>query len=180
MLSEPLRLNDIGASDLFDFLYEFFHRDFVSNQTYLADSIYINPRSHQKEDGKERDFWHIVTKNQSVQVRNGRQVCYEKQRLPDYRRAERIEWVKQILVNHSDPAVKLFYHRESNPKRNVRLYLWAHEDDFVVILQKLGRSDSFLVTSFYIDYARKRQEFQDKFERYVSGNSEELTGCEWF
>lgn len=180
MLSEPLNLGRVEAGALFDFLYDLFHRDFVANATHLNGQIHINPRSDRKEDGKEATFWHLTSRDQSRQVKEGNRYVTVKERLPDFRRAERIEWVRQIIVNHADPAIRCFYHQESNPKRDIRMYLWAHEHDFVVILQKLGRSSAFLVTSFYIDYCGKYDEFAKRYQRYTAGNVPELQGCEWF
>jgi hypothetical protein len=181
MLSEPLQLGKVDATKIIDFLYAFFHRDFVANKTYLNKSIYINPRSDRLDQDKELDFWHLTTRENKRQVREGnRWVSISEGRFPDYARSERIEWVKQILVNHDHSSIKLFYHQESNAKRDVRLYLWAYESDFVVILQKLGRSSSFLVTSFYLDHEVKRSDYERRYCSYVNKKNQELVGCEWF
>lgn len=180
MLSAPINLGQIAATQIIDSLYGIFHRDFVANRTHLAGTIYINPRSNYKEDGKELDFWHLTTREEKEKTWvNNKPVWTVTGRYPDFDRASRLEWVKQILSNHQDARVKMFYHRESNPKRNVRLYLWAHNDDFVVILQKLGRSESFLVTSFYITHNSKRTDFQSRYENYINGDNG-LQDCEWF
>jgi hypothetical protein len=34
MLSEPIQLNKIAATEIIEFLYGIFHRDFVANKTY--------------------------------------------------------------------------------------------------------------------------------------------------
>jgi len=181
MLSEPLQLGKVDATKLIDFLYDFFHRDFVANKTYLNKLIYIDPRSNRLDEGKELDFWHLTTRENKRQVREGnRWVSISEGRFPDYARSERIEWVKQILENHNHSSIKLFYHRESNQKRDIRLYLWAYQHDFVVILQKLGRSSSFLVTSFYLDDGGKRRDYERRFCRYRDKEIRELDGCEWF
>ena len=60
------------------------------------------------------------------------------------------------------------------------MYLWAFENDFVVILQKLGNSSSYLVTSFYIDNQRKRDIFQKKHDDYNNKTDSKLSNCEWF
>ncbi|MGZ8190891.1 MAG: hypothetical protein ACXWTS_06635 [Methylococcaceae bacterium] len=181
MLSVPLQLGKVDASQLFDYLYVFFHRDFVGNKTYLNQSIYINPRSDRLDDDKEQVFWHLTTRENKRQVREGNRWVWKSEgRFPDYARSERIEWVKQILDNHDHPSIKLFYHRESNPKRDIRLYLWVYQQDFVVILQKLGRSSSFLVTSFYLDDGGKRRDYDRRFCRYRNKENREIEGCEWF
>ena len=48
MLSEPLQLGKVDATKIIDFLYAFFHRDFVANKAYLNKSIYIDPRKMSK------------------------------------------------------------------------------------------------------------------------------------
>lgn len=180
MLSDPLNLSEVEATTIIDVLYGFFHRDFVAAKTYLAGEIYINPRSHRKHDGKELDFWHLTTKDVKEQVwENGKRIWRMTGRYPDFDRASRLEWVKQILTNHTHESVRLFYHQETNRKRDIRLYLWAYKDDFVVILQKLGKSSSFLVTSFYITHEGKRRDFEKRYKNYCRGDTR-LVGCEWF
>ena len=180
MLSEPIDLGQINATEIIETLYDIFHRDFVANRTLLANTIYIDPRSHRKDDDKELDFWHLTTKEEKEKVWENRRPVYKViGRYTDFDRASRLEWVKQILTNHTDDSVKAFYHRENNKKKNIRLYLWAHEEDFVVILQKLGRSTSFLVTSFYITHTGKRGDYQQRYENYIN-TDDDLEGCEWF
>ena len=177
MLSAPLNLGVVDASKIYNFLYSFFHRDFVQQRTLLNGTIYINPRSHMLDDGKERDFWHLTSREIKFQVKEGNRYVIKKDRLIDYARSERIEWVRQIITNSGHLGIKLFYFQESNSDRDIRLYLWAFRDDFVVILQKLGRSTSFLVTSFYIDHDAKRKDYEKRYQYYTSGN---MNGCEWF
>lgn len=71
MLSEPLQLGKVDATKLIDYLYAFFHRDFVANKTYLNQSVYINPRSKRLDEGKEQDFWHLTTREIKREVRQG-------------------------------------------------------------------------------------------------------------
>ncbi len=177
MLSTPLNLGVVEAGEIYNYLYGFFRRDFVQHQTMLNGIIHISPRSHLLEDGKERDFWHLTSRDRSFQVKEGNRYVTKKERLIDYARSERIEWVRQIIANHGHARIKLFYYQESNADRDIRLYLWAFQDDFVVILQKLGRSRSFLVTSFYIDHAAKRKDYENRYQCYLRSG---LSGCEWF
>ncbi|MDU8923647.1 RlfB protein [Pasteurellaceae bacterium LIM206] len=167
MFNEPLDLSSIDATQLIDTLYKIFYQHFIKTKTYLAGCIYINPKCYDKEEGKERVFWHLITKEQKEKVfENGKAVWKEKGRYLDYARASRLEWIKTILDNHQHTDIKLFYHQETNAKKNIRLYLWAYQQDFVVILQKLGKSSSYLVTSFYIEHKGKRKDYQKRFERY--------------
>jgi len=180
MLSEPLDLGKIEASQIIDELYRIFHRDFIVNKTYLAEAIYIDPRSHRKDEGKELDFWHLTTREEKEKVWvNNRPVWQLIGRYPDFDRAKRLEWVKQILTNHTHPSIRSFYHQESNGKRDIRLYLWAYDEDFVVILQKLGKSAAFLVTSFYVTHDGKRKDFERRYNSYCNGSAK-LGSYEWF
>ena len=137
MLNPPLDLGKMNGVDIIDNLYEIFHRDFIAQRTHLASLIYVNPQSNRKDDGKEQSFWHLITKNDGQWVYIGNRKTWQpsSDRLIDYGRASRLEWVKQIIDNYTHPSIKLFYYQE-NPK-TIRLYLWAYDEDFVVILQKL-------------------------------------------
>ena len=42
MLTEPINLGQINATEIIDHLYGIFHRDFVANRTYLAETIYMS------------------------------------------------------------------------------------------------------------------------------------------
>jgi len=156
----------LNENEKIEFLYDIFKNDFVDNRCCLADKIYIDPKSHEKKNNKEEIFWHIITKKQ-----RGRRVL-------DLARASRIKWIKPIIKNYSTLEIKRFYYFEDNNK--IRLYLWAYKHDFVVILQKLGSSSSYLVTSFYIDNQKKRDKFHKKFEDYINKVDPKLKNCEWF
>lgn len=161
-----------------NFCTVFFHRDFIASKAYLHKDIHIDPQEHKQEDGKPATFWHITTKETSYTKKVGKN-RFEKvtERLYNSSRSERIEWVRKIIENHDHDSIRMFYSQDSEKHAPVRLFLWAYEKDFVVILQKLGKSSSFLVTSFYIDYPDKRKEFEQKFRRYENGH---LQGEAWF
>ncbi|MCH5522382.1 RlfB protein [Pseudomonas syringae] len=180
MFEEILDLEPLHKNEFFDVLYKYFHRDFVANKAYLNQTISIDPQSYKKEGNKEASFWHLTTRTVTNTIKVDNHYVETSNREPDYKRSERIEWIKEIITNHDHEEIKLFYHMETNSKKNIRLYLWAHRFDFVVILQKLGKSKSFLVTSFYIDQEQKRGTYEARFKRYQDKNIAELEGCEWF
>lgn len=152
-----------------DFLYNIFQKDFIENDTILANKMYIDPLKKDKTEGKEKIFWHIITKeNQKT-----------KQREFDDNRAARIKWIKTIIANHNDREIKLFYHYE-NRQKVIRLYLWAYKKDFIVIIQKLGKSSSHLVTSFYIDKNYNKNMYEKRYRNYLDKKDKNLQECEWF
>ena len=181
MLEKVIDLAEIEVADQTEYLYsEFFYPDFVGGNTYLNDNIYIDPVSFEQEDGYEKTFWHLTTRDTEYVRKVGKRHIKVKERLIDYGRAERLDWVKKIIENAHADSIKAFYHIESDGKKDLRLYLWLYEQDFVVILQKLGKSSTFLVTSFYINVDKKRKIYQRRYDAYVSGSVPELQGCEWF
>ncbi len=161
-------LDGKGDNEIIELLYEIFKSDFVDSRTYLAGQIHVDPISNDIEPGinKEKIFWHIISRKD----RGRRRV--------DKPKACRINWIKPIITNHTHTEVKLFYYFEDN--RKIRLYLWVYEKDFAVILQKLGSSSSYLVTSFYIDNQNKRDAFSRKYENYIENRDNRLDNCEWF
>ena len=62
MLDKILDLNKIESENLFNYLYSIFHSDFVENKTYLAKKIYIDPKSNDLDDNKEKVFWHLTSR----------------------------------------------------------------------------------------------------------------------
>ncbi|MZY06598.1 RlfB protein [Acinetobacter pittii] len=156
--------------------YSFFKRDFIDSDTYL-ERIYINPKKDELDDGKQKVFWHLTTRTDEVWKQNGKLRQKVKERFPDLNRARRICWIKEIIENYDHNDIKLFYAKHHSSK--IRLYLWAYDYDFLVILQKLGRSESILVTSFYITHDGKRKELDELYNGYNDQNSD-LSNCEWF
>lgn len=180
MFKAPLNLQGQTEPAVYDFLYPMFQRDFVIADTYINNTIYVDPKGQGVRDGKEEVFWHITTREQSKTVKQDKKMVRIKHRPFDPDRASRIEWIRPMLVNHTSPLIKLFYRKETKGKKPIRLYFWAYQHDFVVIVQKLGQSDSFLVTCFYITEQYKRASYQKWYNDYRSGCNPELKNCEWF
>jgi hypothetical protein len=180
LFSRVIDIEEIESTEIFDVLYKYFDDDFISNKTYLNSSIYIDPQSHKKDEDKELSFWHLTSRDTKIHKKKGKRWFTEIHRVLDYRRAERLSWIKKIIENYTITDIKVFYHQESNEKRDIRLYLWLEKFDFVVILQKLGNSSSFLVTSFYVDRDGKRKEYTKRYNKYISKTDIKLKNCEWF
>lgn len=180
MLPEVLDIDGKSENEVYEFLYEFFTEDFINNDTKVNGDIYVDPRSDFKTDGKEDVFWHITTREQEKRVKHNKTYKKIKERLLDPDRAIRIRWVRPILMNHQDNNIRIFYRKETKGKKPIRLYFWAHQNDFVVIVQKLGLSDCYLVTSFYITEKYKRDTYRSWYLKYQNKMDPQLHNCEWF
>ena len=180
MLPTVLDLSNYKVPDVFDYLYTLFHRDFVAQSVTIGGALYVDPKGQGMRDSKEEVFWHITTREVRKKVKRGKHLVEIKSRPFDLERSCRIEWIKPMMRNYNHHSIKLFYRKETRGKKPIRLYLWAHNEDFVVIMQKLGNSSSYLVTSFYITEIYKRQSYQKWYLEYRAGTNSRLSGCEWF
>ena len=181
MFSTPLDLSVFKTEgDSFNYLYTFFTRDFITQKTLLAQKIYLDPAGQGMRNGREEIFWHITTRERKKRVKQGKTYTNIITRPLDLQRASRIEWIRPMLLNHQHSDIRLFYRKETKAKKPIRLYLWAYQQDFVVIVQKLGASNALLVTSFYITESYKRNSYTKWYADYTSGNNPDLKGCEWF
>lgn len=162
----------ICQEDKIKLAYNVFKRDFLDSKCFLEKILICSKSSKKIEISQklnvEEVFWHIISrKNSSI-------------RTFDEQRAKRIEWVKCIILDYDKNHIKRFYYYESNGK--IRLYLWLEQYDFVVILEKIitKTEEAFIVTSFYIDNSKKKEEFAKKYCSYINKEDHRLKGCEWF
>jgi hypothetical protein len=55
----------------------------------------------------------------------------EENRIPDFRRCERIRWPKPVLEHENDPKVKSWVCVKKNENR---IHIWLEEVDYLVVL----------------------------------------------
>ena len=134
-------------------VYKQFEQDFLRSKLTLNGlpvQVYIHP----KEDNKAFSYWHITHEGK-----------VESERTFAPRRCERIAWVRAIIENVTDPAIKIWDYKEGNGK--IRTYIWLEDYDYVVILEKKSRKQDiyFLVTAFYIDGNSTERKLQRKYDQ---------------
>lgn len=107
-------------------------------------------------DGKYPEgFWHIISRGTHPN------------RIPDFRRAERLPWCGPSILHSSDPIIKLWDYQEN---KSIRTYLWLENYDYVIILEKRnGRKGivAFLITAFHVDGDWTRSQLRDKYGHRV-------------
>jgi hypothetical protein len=151
-LPDPLILEPWNTNT-YESLYQIFCEDFKNKNRPLFfkdEKIIIFSSNNFLSEGKEKIFWHITDKDDRAYA----------ERLPDIRRAERINWIRPIIENYTDNHVNCFDYLEANGK--IKTYLWLEGYDFVVILGRLERANYTLITAFYIGYEQKRSELKKK------------------
>lgn len=152
-LPAPLAIDGIWEERLAE-LYETFKEDFVNTTCCYGDrTIKFNRGNtiNEKEDG----FWHLISYEDKTMGR-----------IPDFKRAKRLSWIKPIIENHGHSEIKEFDYLEATG--NTRKYLWLENHDFVVILEEYrNRQSFFLVTAFHISGPYKRRDLEKKYEKRI-------------
>lgn len=83
-------------------------------------------------------FLHIITREDKAQGI----------RIPEIPRCERVPWIRPMIDDYSAVGIESWRYLEGSGK--IRWYLWAKQEDYMVILEE-GRNCYFFVTSFCVD-----------------------------
>lgn len=155
-LPEELDFGEIDFPVTVAELYKIFENDFiVTNTMFLGKKVVFD--NTYKNSPYPEGFWHLITR---VDHKTD-------ERLPDFRRSERLPWIKPIIEQFREPEIK-FWHNIEPSRRGAddKYYLWYEKGNFLVIL-KARKKNYFLATSFYVDGYNVK-----KFERkYKAGKS---------
>jgi len=155
------------TEDTYEMLYEIFCRDIRDyDLRYIGNNVWI---FQDIEDGKEKIFWHLITrdvKREKIPRRKRKlysegQTDTETERLPDLRRCERLPWIKPFIEHASEPDVLSWDYEEGD--QTIKTYIWIKDYDFVVIMKRYPKGKRRLITSFYIDETYKREDFERKY-----------------
>lgn len=101
----------------------------------------------------EEGFWHLISRDERS----------TDERIPDFRRAERLPWCAPIITNSHDSAVKVWDYLES--KGQLRTYVWLEDGDYCIILEKLKRPvqpAAMLITAFHVDGPSRKRSLRNK------------------
>lgn len=130
-------------------IYKIFRDDLI-NKRLLYKNMRVFVRRYPIIDGREEAFWHVTCKDY-----NG-----TGDREPDFRRFERIRWIRAFIINYEN--VKVWtepYHNRS------RIHLLLDEEKYMVILEK-RKNYYLLITAFYLDYDHALKEQLKHYDEY--------------
>lgn len=114
------------------------------------------------EDGKEVLFWHLTSKDQDKKAIPRRKMKFyppssaqgePDERLPDFRRCERLNWVNP-LIHHPDVDDVLSWDYEEGDG-SIKTYVWVKDHAFTVVMKKFPDGKRRLITSFYVEDWKK-------------------------
>lgn len=144
-----------------NYLYEIYLDDFKRNTAYIFNKpirVRINPTI----SDKDQTFFHITSNSDHAKTND------PNDRVPDFRRCERIAWPREIIDNYlCDKKClcnKIKVWREPY-KGNTRIHLLFEDAKFLVVLEERKEYILF-ITSFYIEYRHQIKKQLKKYEKY--------------
>ena len=135
-------------------MYGIFLNDIVRNPIVLLNGKTLKYNSNKSKHpickGKAQAFEHIVTRKSKISGK----------RNFDRERANKIHWIRPILLNTQDMRIK-YFERVNNKGKNH--FYWYQEKSFIVITREI-QPEILLITSYSVD----KQE-RNKFRQWYNG-----------
>ena len=155
-LPDLIRMEDFGGdwNRYVEAVYAVFRRDFIETQPVFRGKAVLG--GSQLVEGKHRTFWHLIQEGD-----------VERDRIPDLRRCERVEWPRAIIEHTSDPVVSSWPNTRGRRRRQV---LWLARLDYVVILEERG-SAWWLWTAYVTDRPHTRRNLQREYEDWKKASA---------
>ena len=134
-------------------LYELFSNDFITTKRFL-DNHEVIWDTRKIDSGYDEGFWHLISKTDQ----------HIGDRVPEFRRAERLPWCGPCITNCKDATIKMWDYQEGSGK--TRTYLWLENWDYVIVLEKRNirkQDKAMLITAFFVEGDSTRRNLQRKF-----------------
>ena len=156
-----IRMEDYGGDwkRYVEAVYAIFRRDFIQSQPKFQE-CWVRVRRDPLEQGKEAGFWHCTTGGKD-----------EDARTPEFRRMERIGWVRAIIEHTEYPAVTGWSVTRGMDRR---WCLWFREEFLVVLAERVRKHDGFrywqLVTTYDTPEEHRKRQLKKERDIWLSRN----------
>lgn len=138
-----------------DVVYSYFVEDFVNNKPRFQGRR-LGLKRHPVIDGKEATFWHMTSEGN-----------IEADRVPDFRRMERIRWPRPIIehTEERENTVEVKVWRNIRRKNDSRILLWVESEQYLVVLADRG---NYILpwTAYQVSQSHQQRKLQKEYERY--------------
>ncbi len=132
-------------------IYQCFYQDFVASKPYFEDRRFGLKR-HPILKGKEATFWHIISEGE-----------VESERVPDFRRCERIRWPRAVIEASKYRLTKCW---KTARKGEQRIVIALEDFSYVVILA--DRNEYILLwTAYCVEQEHRRRKLRREYEEYM-------------
>ncbi len=132
-------------------IYGMFKKDFIDSKPDFFGrrmGLIRNPVSL----GKEATFWHFISEGK-----------VEDDRLPDFRRCERIKWPKPIIESADDGSKVKWW----SDKRQTDTRILIALSDFTYIVVLLDKGNYLLpLTAYNIDKSHRQDKYRKEYEEF--------------
>lgn len=141
-----MEFNDYGGDwhDYLDAIYAAFRKDFVTYKPSFRGRR-LGLKRHPEYDGKEATFWHMTSEG-----------SVEEERIPDFRRCERIRWPRPLIEHEAEPEVLVWI--EPRGANDDRIHIYLPDERYLVVLADRG---SYILpwTAFYIEHENGHRKY---------------------
>lgn len=160
-LPDIISLGDHGGDwdRYLEAVYACFRKDFREHVPEFRGRP-VGVRYHPAYENKDYSFWHLIQEGQ-----------IEEDRTPDLRRCERIAWIRAIIENAGDPAIKVW---ENERWGEGRVLLWMDEEFLVVMGDR--RSYWILLTAYTTDRQHRKDKLRREYEAFKKAGPAPLRG----
>lgn len=152
-------ISDVDSDQIqLNIFYENFERDFVKDPFKVKGKsikIFSGKSKIEKYAAYAESFVHIVTRDYKSQP----------DRLFEPQRANRIHWIKPILLAY--PNREIFFFKWKNDRGICLEHYWLYAKDFMVVLKEINPTYQ-IVTAFCVDYEEKIN-FYELYKDYKDG-----------
>ncbi|MBC8185568.1 hypothetical protein H8E88_31160 [candidate division KSB1 bacterium] len=136
-------------------IYQYFSKDFIENKPRYK-GIKLALKKHPMEQGKEATFWHLISTGKT-----------EEDRIPDFRRCERIRWPKPIIEHDTDGILKVWKNKR---KSDTRICMWLEDEEYLVILSE-RKGYLLLWTAYMVTRSHTKRKLQKEYTAYKNAKA---------
>lgn len=103
--------------------------------------------------GKSSTFWHMISEG-----------SVEEERIPDFRRCERIAWPRPVIEHEMEPEILVW--SEPRGSNDVRIHIYLPDERYLVVLADRG---NYILpwTAFYIEHENGHRKYLQRHARYA-------------
>jgi hypothetical protein len=133
-------------------IYAAFRSDFVASKPAFRGRR-LGLKRHPEYDGKEATFWHMISEG-----------SVEEDRIPDFRRCERIRWARPLIEHDAEPDVLVW--TEPRGANDDRIHIYLPDERYLVVLADRG---SYILpwTAFYIAHENGHRKYLQRHARHT-------------
>jgi hypothetical protein len=110
-------------------------------------------------NGKEESFWHLITEEETIAHLG----WVERERVPHFRRCERICWPGAILREGEGTRVRVWQERRPDGLRIVHA---LPDFSYLVSVAVRAHGKLYLATAFPVDIPGRRERLRKQYERF--------------